>query len=220
MHDAETQKNVDMVNLNAELSHACSKGDVTTVDTTDDGGAILSRPQFWFIGVVANRREQKIAHRIGEEFADVEAYVPVRKEMRTWSRGRKREIEKVVIPAKVFIHSTENQRISILKSNLGLTHFFMDAARSTNKYGGKQIAIVPDYQMQQLKLMLASSPEPVEFSEVSFAKGDKVRVTSGPLEGLEGIVNSDANGSTRIFIIIEALGCASTEIGSANLEKL
>ena len=77
MHDAETQKNVDMVNLNAELSHACSKGDVTTVDTTDDGGAILSRPQFWFIGVVANRREQKIAHRIGEEFADVEAYVPV-----------------------------------------------------------------------------------------------------------------------------------------------
>ena len=127
MHDAETQKNVDMVNLNAELSHACSKGDITTVDTTDDGGAILSRPQFWFIGVVANRREQKIAHRIGEEFADVEAYVPVRKEMRTWSRGRKREIEKVVIPAKVFIHSTENQRISILKSNIGVSylHFIL-----------------------------------------------------------------------------------------------
>ncbi len=213
-----------MAGLEMKFDHDTTEEIRATVTNTDGGGAVQSEaaqsPRYWYIGIVNNRHEKKVAGMVRRDFPQTEAYVPVRRETRTWSKGRKREVEMVVIPAKLFVHATEEERLSILKHHVGVSHFMVDAAKQLTAHSMHPIARVPEEQMAQLRLMLEYSPTPVEFSECHFAKGDKVRVVSGPLKSLEGIVCRNTHGKPRIYITIEALGSANTEIDITAIEKI
>lgn len=195
-----------------------------TVTNTDDGGAVQNeadqRPRYWFIGIVNSRHEKKVAKMVRTDFPQTEAYVPVHRETRTWSMGRKREVEMIVIPAKLFVHATEEERLSILRHRIGVSHFMVDVAKQPTAHGMHPIARIPEEQIRQLRLMLEHSPAPVEFSEYHFIKGDRVRVKSGPLKSLEGIVRQDTHGKPRIYITLDALGSANTEIDITAIEKI
>lgn len=54
-----------------------------------------------------------------------------------------------------------------------------------------------------------------------FRRGDRVRITSGPFEGFEGMFDTRLGGQTRARILIEFLGrLTATEIDARYLEKV
>jgi transcriptional antiterminator NusG len=53
-----------------------------------------------------------------------------------------------------------------------------------------------------------------------FRRGDRVRITSGPFEGFEGMFDTRLGGQTRVRILIGFLGrLTATEIDARYLEK-
>ena len=70
---------------------------------------------------------------------------------------------------------------------------------------------IPDYQIERLKFLLENAE--TEVSIVSnFKVGDSVRVASGPLMGLEGVVSEADEKSSVVGILIEGLGYARVKI--------
>ena len=189
---------------------------IPPVTATDDAVGVPKK--FWYVGIVECRKEKKVAQQM--ESLGYESYLPLRTENHEWSRGRIRKVEINVLPAKIFLHVTERQRLDILRLKVGVLRCLVNQAGTPNAYGIRPVARISEKEMAQLRLMLDNSPSPVEFSEYHFTKGDRVRVISGPLKSLEGIVRHDTHGKPRIYITIEALGSANTEIDITAIEKI
>ena len=87
----------------------------------------------------------------------------------------------------------------------------------------KEPLIVPDYQIEGLKIICASQAEDIilELSEIKqFKVGQKVRIIDGVFTGVIGKV-ARYHGQQRVAIIIEGLlTIASTYVPSAFLEKI
>lgn len=163
----------------------------------------------WFIAIVNNRSEKKNAERLTK--MGIENYVPVQEEMRLWSNGKKTMVERVMIPSKIFIHCNECERRKIV--NLPFIFRFMTnpAGTSTNSIN-KQLAVVPDVEIEQLKFMLGIAKTTVAFTD-RFVKGDKVKVRRGPFRGLIGVVLEDTESKTNhLYIDIDFLGSAYVRI--------
>ncbi|MBQ0142625.1 MAG: UpxY family transcription antiterminator [Prevotellaceae bacterium] len=172
---------------------------------------------YWCIAIVNNRHEKKVAVAVTDLGYDV--YVPIQRETHEWSRGRKRVVDVVIIPAKIFIRIDDSDRVKLLQAGIGVKYFMTDACQSEDTIR-KSIAHIPDSQIQAFKMMLAGSSRRIDFSEFRFIKGERVKVESGPMMGLEGIVKYDANGKAKIHILLDALGNVSTEISPDILVKL
>lgn len=170
----------------------------------------------WYIAIVNNRSEKINAERLSK--IGVENYVPTQRVFRVWKNGKKAEIEKIVIPATIFIHCTETERKEVVK--FPFIFRFM-----TNKAGslfpgsvGKPVAIVSENEIKQLKFMLGQSEIPVEITERPYKVGDKVRVIRGSLAGLEGEVFEIGSSKSEVTVRLEYFGCAKLTIDTINLE--
>ncbi|MDO4949710.1 MAG: UpxY family transcription antiterminator [Bacteroidales bacterium] len=170
----------------------------------------------WYVGIVSPRHEKKIADNIRQ--LGYEAFVPVQTVTRTWSQGRKRDVEVVLIPAKIFVFLTNDERLKLLRCGLGLRYYLVNICGKVDELGRRPLAIVPRKQMECFQLMLDKSPSRIDIVENQFVQGDKVKVVSGPLEGLEGIVKWGPENKTRIYIVLDTLGSASTEIDVKDIE--
>ncbi|MCQ2114462.1 MAG: UpxY family transcription antiterminator [Bacteroidaceae bacterium] len=189
----------------------------TTVTNTGDAVGV-SDGRFWCVGIVNCRNEKKVAERVAQ--AGYEVYLPLRSEVHFWSQGRRRNVETVVISSRLFVHVTEKERLQILNEHLGVLRYMTNIAAADTTLGRKPIAHIPDTQMKQMQLMLDNSSSSVDFSELRFVKGEKVRIMCGPLKDLEGIIKYDSQGKARIYVAIDSLGSFSTEIDATDVEKL
>ena len=151
----------------------------TVPDGVDD--AVGVEKANWYVAIVNNRSEKVTAEKLSNE--GYEAYVASQEEYRLWRNGKKKKIDRVVIPSMVFLHCTENERRSVVTLPY-IYRFLTNKAGNPNKFG-RPVAIIPDKQMYQLKFMLGNSNSPVEFVDRMYAKGDKVRVIRGGLAALK-----------------------------------
>ena len=87
----------------------------------------------------------------------------------------------------------------------------VDISRKENKFGKHPVAVVPNNQIEHLRLMLKHAESPVTIDSISFLLGDKIRITKGKLQGLEGNVYRCDEGNTFIVIRLECLGCGKNE---------
>jgi transcription antitermination factor NusG len=79
-------------------------------------------------------------------------------------------------------------------------------------------AVIPQVEIEAVRRLIASSirVEPHPFLKC----GDRVRVTGGPLQGLEGVLVRKKNIS-RLVICLEMLGrSAAVDIDTSSLERL
>ncbi|MDO5446318.1 MAG: transcription termination/antitermination NusG family protein [Prevotellaceae bacterium] len=171
----------------------------------------------WYVGIVSSRSEKKTVEAL--ERYGFKAFAAIHKEERTWSQGRKRQIDVVVIPAKIFIFCTDKERHSILDGHIGVLRFMVNIAGQPNEYGFRPLAVIPTKQIEALQQLLNSSKH-VEYTECYYVKGDNVRVISGVLKGYEGVVCRDAEGGSRLYIVIDGLGSAYTEIDAKDTELI
>lgn len=183
---------------------------VPAVDGTDDREA---RSKFWIAAYTRPRSEKKAAAQLAQNpLFPITTYVATQIQIKKWS-DRKKKVESVIIPMVIFAEVSSEEEILEIK-----THHLI---RKVLKFPGKkEPAHIPNKQIEQLKLMLKESDEPIVFVERNLNKGDQVKVVNGKLAGLEGIVQVTLDNKAYLIIEINLLGGAKVSINEKDIIKL
>lgn len=166
----------------------------------------------WYVAIVNHNSERKCADKI--QALGYDTYVAVQSEHRLWRNGRRKVVERVLIPCTVFVRCTEQQRRTLVELPY-IFRFMTNKAISS----GSRIAVIPAYQIAQLRFMLGQTDTPVTI-DGDYRRGDRVRVIRGPLRSLEGQVISDADGQSTLLVRLDYFGCARLTISPTDLEPL
>ena len=193
-----------------ENSNPCSAAVVV------DDAVGVSENRFWYVAIVNRNSEKLIREKLLQK--GYEAYVASQMEDHVWKNGRKKKIEHVLIPAKIFIRLTEQERLEVVHLPY-ISYFLTDKAMATNAFGVHPLAVIPDREMQMLRFMLCNADSPVDFVSTQFRAGDRIRIVRGALKGFEGEV-ARITGETYVFIRLSVLGSALTRVSPQDIEVL
>lgn len=185
-------------------------------DSLKVGDAVGVEKRNWYVAIVNNNSEKIYAEKLQK--LGYESYVPTQKEERKWRNGNLNTIDKVILPSVIFIRVTESERLKEIANLPYIKRFMVDNSRAKNQFGKHPIAIIPNNQIEQLRLMLEHAESPVTIESVPFHLGDKIRITEGKMQGLEGYVYHCDEGSSFIVVRLECLGCAKMRINNENVE--
>lgn len=179
-------------------------------------GAVGVPEAKWFVAIVNSRHEKSVAEKL--QTTGLETYVATQKEMRVWANGRRKIVDRVVIPSMVFVKCTEQERRKIV--NLPYVNRFL-VNRSADSGGlNKPVAVIGDTEIQRLKFMLGQTDTPVEFAPTEFRIHDTVRVIRGSLRGLEGEIRDNSDGTHTLVVSLALLGGATVHIDPKDVEKI
>lgn len=170
----------------------------------------------WFVAIVNSRHEKSVADKLHK--INVETYVATQPEVRVWANGRRKKINRVVIPSMVFIRCTEVER-RILVTLPYINRFLVN--RSAESGGlNKPIAVINDAEIEKLRFILGNSESPVSFMPTEFRINDNVRVIRGNLRGLEGEIRKNFDGTHSLVVSLALLGGATVIIHPLDVEKI
>ncbi len=175
-------------------------------------------PHWYALRVTYGREKKVYDYLVGKH---VEAYYPTIKTVKEVD-GKRKTIEESRLPNIFFARGTEEEIKSFVYDNVHLPHLrfyyrhFHEGTRIV-----KEPLIVPDYQIEGLKIICDSEAEgviivPPEIHK--FQAGQTVRVIDGVFTGVIGKV-ARYHGQQRVAIIIDGLlTIASAYVPSAFLE--
>lgn len=141
---------------------------------------LIDEKRFWYALYTKPRHEFKA--KIHLESVNVEHYLPTMIVKKKWS-DRIKKIEEPIFRGYVFIYANEKERAKAL---------YNPCIVRTITFNGKP-AVIPDWQIENLKIMLVENPEVFITDQVEV--GAKVRIVSGPFTDVVGIVQEKHNGS-------------------------
>lgn len=159
--------------------------------------------QYKWYPVYTHPKAEKKAHDalVGK---GIEAYLPLRRQLKQWS-DRKKWIEEPLIKSYLFVHITRQEQTEVLMTK-GIARFI---------YFGGRMTSMPDKQIEDLKLLMASEVE-LEITEENLLPGEKIILKAGPLKGMMGEVIS-YRSQKQLALRLENLGCSIIIHVSASL---
>jgi transcription antitermination factor NusG len=159
----------------------------------------------WYALFTRHQHEKSVARALTLKGFNV--YLPLYRALRRWP-DREKQLWLPLFTCYVFLCDGMDRQLQVLTTP-GLLHVVGSAGRP---------AIVPPDQLDAVRQMVES---PVRVEPHPFlSSGDRVRVTSGPLSGLEGILTRTKGGS-RLVVSMEMLGqSAAVEIDAVQVEKI
>nr|WP_294949860.1 UpxY family transcription antiterminator [uncultured Mucilaginibacter sp.] len=125
----------------------------------------------------------------------IEAYLPLQRRLKQWS-DRKKWVEEPLIKSYVFVHVADNALAEVLMTK-GIARFI---------YFSGEVTSMPDKQIEELKLLMASSLE-LEVTEENLQPGEKIKIKAGPLKGLTGEMIA-YRSQKQLLLRLESLGCS------------
>jgi transcription antitermination factor NusG len=157
----------------------------------------------WYAVYTTANHEKKVAAEL--ERRSVDFFLPLYHSVRRW-KDRRVKLALPLFPGYVFVHLALQDRLRVLQTE-GVTRLV--------GFGGSP-AVLPDEEIRSLRLglkgQLHTAPYPL------FTSGRRVRVKSGPLEGMQGLVVRRKN-RVRLVVLLESIRrAASVEIEEADLE--
>jgi transcription antitermination factor NusG len=159
----------------------------------------------WFALRIRHQYENKVAMAL--ECKGIEAFLPTFTFTKRWN-DRMKVLCAPLFPGYVFAANFEGRRLDVL--NTAGVAAIVSVAGAPAEIPGDEIEAI------RRTIKSQSNIEPHEY----LRSGDAVRVTYGPLAGLEGILVRKRN-SLRLVVCIELLGrAAAVEIDGANLERI
>lgn len=167
----------------AASTYLCRVPDVTA--------AVQAECEQWYALQTRPRHEKVVVQRLNER--GVQTFLPIVSEVHRWS-DRKKRVQLPLFSCYAFARFAPNRvdRLRILRVEgvLGLVG------------SGHEGTPIPDDQIDAVKMLLNGS---VEWSAYPFLKiGQRVRIRSGSLNGLEGILLS-RNGNQTLVISVDAI---------------
>ena len=167
-------------------------------------------PKRWIAVLVQVNCEKKSAEKLCK--AGYEAYIPTQQELHQWS-DRKKKVNRLIMPMVVFVRATIHEEEWLRNQSY---IFKLLALPGTDEDKKKFATPIPDAQIERLKFLLDNAETEVTIIN-NLKVGDAVRVVSGPLKGLEGVVNEVDEKSSIVGILIDGLGYACVKIAKSYL---
>jgi len=159
----------------------------------------------WYAAQTCANHEKRVQEQLHQRAVD--AYLPVYASVRRW-KDRRVSLDLPLFPGYVFVRLALRDRLPVLQtpSLVRLVGF------------GGQPAPLPDQEIEALRHGLTRELriEPHPFLKV----GHRVRVRSGPFQGLEGILVRKKNISRFVISLDLIMRSVATEIDPAELESL
>lgn len=125
----------------------------------------------------------------------IETYLPLRREIKQWS-DRKKWVDEPFIKSYLFVRIKQTEQMEVLMTK-GIARFI---------YFGGKVASMPDRQIVDLRLLLASAFD-VEITEENLLSGEKIKIKAGPLKGMAGEIVS-YRSQKQLALRLENLGCS------------
>jgi transcription termination/antitermination protein NusG len=166
----------------------------------------LDQPR-WYAVRTRSRHEKLVTRQL--EFQGIQSFLPVVNKIHQWS-DRRKEVHEPLFSGYAFVHlnHSSSDRGRVLRTQ-GVVNFV----------GVQGIGIpIPDQEIENINTLLASR---VNYQEHPFLYvGQRVRVSGGALDGLEGILT--AENSDRSLVISVGLIQRSLKVRVAgyNVEPL
>lgn len=194
----------------ASATNNNQKDSLLSVDK--DGVAVLNDTH-WF-ACRTEPRAEKLADK-GLERLRFEHYLPVIHRLQTWS-DRKKWVSLPLFPGYIFVRVNLSQ--AYMKRRL------LEAPKIVNLVQKESIPLpVPDKVLQSVRILAMEWNDEFELRsknlEDYFRVGESVRIVSGPLKGVIGVIQKRTN-YPRVMVYIEAIGQGIVfDVDMNNLEK-
>jgi transcription antitermination factor NusG len=156
----------------------------------------------WYPVYTQPRAEKKAFEALTAK--GLEAYLPLHRQLKQWS-DRKKWVEEPFIKSYLFVHIKEHEQTEVLMTR-GIARFI---------YFSGKIASMPDRQINELKLLMAS-PYDLEITEEDLQPGENIVIKAGPLKGLKGEIIS-YRSQKQLALRLENLGYSIIVHVSASL---
>lgn len=124
----------------------------------------------WYPVYTRSRAEKKVQSELARK--NITSYLPLKKVERQWS-DRKKIIEEPLLSSYIFVYISAKEFSEVLMT-YGVTRFI---------YFSGAIATIPDQQINELKLLLASGTN-LEVLNFEITPGEKVLIKAGPFKGI------------------------------------
>ncbi len=147
------------------------------------GAAVQS---YWFAARTRYGQELKVRDRL--EARGVEHFIPT-----VPSDGPRKE--KAAVSNLVFLKASKPEALELANTGVIPVKYIVDCATRT-------LLVVPDKQMEDFRRVMDLSLEEGGLMDRPLALGDRVRVTKGPLRGVEGHV---IEFQGRYYVVVSLL---------------
>ncbi len=134
--------------------------------------------KYWFVLYTKPNQEKKAKEQLDK--LNIESYLATTVKKKKW-RDRIKKVEEVLLKSYTFITGNEKDRLAALELP-SITRCLFDRGR---------IALVPDWQIQNLKNFLDKAEEVFLSEEKSIGK--KVIIKEGPFKGIIGTIQNYHN---------------------------
>jgi transcription antitermination factor NusG len=172
---------------------------------TDSGSRCLMFGNQWFAAYTYPRHEKKAAKCLIQR--GVETFLPLFRESHLWRNGVRSIVEAPLFPGYLFVRMNATDRVKVLQS---------PSIACLVSHGGVPVPL-PQDEVERLQLgtkHLNFLPHPY------LEAGDRVRIKTGPLVDMEGVLVSFKN-QWRVVICVDLLRqAASVEIELGEVERL
>jgi len=150
--------------------------------------------QYKWYPVYTNSRAEKKAY---DELIrkGITAYLPLKKTVKQWS-DRKKVVEEPLIKSYLFVYISAKEHAEVLMTN-GISRFL---------YFSGKVASMPDQQIENLKLLLATERD-LQVFDYDIKSGQKVIIKAGPFKDMIAEMVS-AQNKQRIILRLDNVGYA------------
>lgn len=159
----------------------------------------------WYAVFTLPQNEKSASKQL--ELREIDAFLPTYESLRVWKNRQRVKLELPLFPSYLFVRICRSQRSRVL------------AAPGVLRIVGnhREPIPVPDTTINFLRSgLFAKSIEP--YSEL--VVGERVRIRSGPMQGLEGVLVRK-NNNLRFVLTVDLINRhAAVEIGAENLEPV
>jgi transcription antitermination factor NusG len=159
----------------------------------------------WFVVYTRPKAERKVASSMAEMGLD--SYLPLCKVMRQWS-DRRKMIEIPLFPNYVFVKATDSHRGKLFTIKELVKFVLID----------KKPAVIRDSEIDSIKKVLDEGTE-VGVGDY-FQEGMRVKLTTGRLAGVEGVVIKQNNHSRLLIRIDGLMRAISINVPAGDVEEI
>jgi transcription antitermination factor NusG len=160
----------------------------------------------WFAVYTISRHEKRVAQHLTQR--EIEFYLPLYRSQRKWSDGSRVTLELPLFPGYLFVRIKRTERVRVLD---------VPGALAVVGGTGREPVALPDDAVEALRAGLhlrRAEPHPL------LTVGQRARIRSGALAGMEGVVMRMKN-SFRVILTLEHIQRSiAVEVSGDDLEPV
>ena len=180
----------------------------TTRDSTAGvpwGGEVAANQVNWYAGYTYPRHEKKVHEQL--VLRGIESFLPCYRARHKWRNGCTVDVQLPLFPGYVFVRTILREQLRVLQ---------VPSLVNLISFGGVP-APVSTEEIETLKAVLSTSnaePHPM------VAVGDRVRIKSGCLAGIEGILLRKTTGFRLVLNVDLIRQAAAIEVSADDVEPV